>query len=211
MHPCLNMALRVMIQPNSAFTEIRDNDQKYFAWSVGIYVLGAVLWAVITVPLDDPASGYWEAAVLSTVVSIPSGIISIAVIYLVGRRLGGNASWRKVFSAIFYAHVYAIPMFVVLMALMLPTVGLIPLYPLDGPGPADVGIHEITSESLNAFRDIITFWIVLTIIMVAFVIWGLVLLVKAVKTVNGFGTAKAFGIIVLGSVVSIVIFAPFSI
>ncbi len=47
--------------------------------------------------------------------------------------------------------------------------------------------------------------------MVAFVIWGLVLLVKAVKTVNGFGTAKAFGIIVLGSVVSIVIFAPFSI
>ena len=205
------MALRVMIRPNSAFTEIRDNDRRYFAWSVGIYVLGVVLLSVITVPLDDPASGYWEAGALSTVVFIPSGIISIAMIYLVGRWLGGNASWKKVFSAIFYAYVYAIPMFVVLMALMLPTVGLMPLNPLDGPGPADVGIHEITSESLSAFQDIITFWIVLTGIMVAFAVWGLVLLVKAVKIVNGFGTAKAFGIIVLGSVVSIVIFAPFSI
>ena len=211
MHPCLNMALRVMVQPNSAFAEIRDNDQRYFAWSVGIYVLGAVLWAVITVPLNDPASGYWEAGALSTAVSIPSGIIAIAVIYLVGRRLGGNASWRKVFSVIFYAHIYAVPMFVVLMALMLPTVGLIPLNPLDGPGPADVGIHEITSESLNAFQDIIALWMALFAVMVAFGVWELVLLVKAVKTVNGFGTAKAFGIIVLGAVVSIVTFIPFGI
>ena len=34
------------------------------------------------------------------------------------------------------------------------------------------GIHEITSEYLSAFQDIITFWIVLTGIMVAFVVWG---------------------------------------
>ena len=116
MHHSLIAALRVILRPNSAFAEIRDNDERYFVWSIGVYILGTILLAVITAPLNNPALESWEAVALSAVVAIPAGIIFPAVIYLVGRRLGGNASWRKVFSVVFYAHVYIVPPFVVLLA-----------------------------------------------------------------------------------------------
>jgi hypothetical protein len=47
------------------------------------------------------------------------------------------------------------------------------------------------------------------IVAIAFVVWIFVVSVKAVKTVNGFGTAKAFGLILLVMIISSVITAPF--
>ena len=45
---------------------------------------------------------------------------------------------------------------------------------------------------------------------IAFVVWMVVVLVKAVKTVNGFGTAKAFGLVVLALAASVIVAAPLS-
>ena len=196
MHPCLNMILRVMIRPNSAFTEIRDNDQRYFAWSVGIYV-GVVLLTVYVV-LNYTFSEYGEDKVLSTVVAISSDIIFLALIYLFRRVFSGNASWRKFFSTVFYSHVFVIPMFV-LMGLIHLTVGFIELNPL--------GIDEITSEEFhNVFSFGIASFMVHIAIPVAFTVWEIVLLVKAVKIVNGFGTAQALVLIVAAGVVTGTIF-----
>ncbi len=205
MHPCLNMILRVMVRPNSAFTEIRDNDQRYFAWSVGIYV-GFVLLTVYAVLLYDAVGEYGEDKALSIVVTISSDIIFIALIYLFGKVFSGNKSWRKVFSTIFYSHVFVIPMFVILMALMLLAGGFIQLNPLDGPGLGEFISSVSASEFIDGFWAFITFWIALFVIMVAFAVWGIVLLVKAVKIVNGFGTAQAFVLIVVAGVVTGTIF-----
>ena len=38
--------------------------------------------------------------------------------------------------------------------------------------------------------------------------WGLVVEIKAVKVVNGFGTAKAFGLIVLAAVITTIMYTP---
>jgi hypothetical protein len=199
------MILRVMVRPNSAFTEIRDNDQRYFAWSVGIYI-GLVLLSVY-VGLYYAVGEYVEDKALSIVVAISSDIIFLALIYLFGRVFSGNTSWRKVFSTIFYAHV--IPMFV-LIGLILLTVGFIQLNPLDGPGLGEFISSISVSEFIDGFWVTIAFLIALFAIMVAFVVWGIVLLVKAVKIVNGFGTAQAFVLIVVAGVVTGTIFAPFS-
>ena len=195
MHPCLNMILRVMVRPNSAFTEIRDNDQRYFAWSVGIYV-GFVLLTVYAVLLYDAVGEYGEDKALSIVVTISSNIIFIALIYLFGKVFSGNTSWRKVFSTIFYSHVFVIPMFVILMALML----------LDGPGLGKFISPVSASELIDGFWTFITFWIALFVIMIAFAVWGIVLLVKAIKIVNGFGTAQTLVLIVVAGLVTSTIF-----
>jgi hypothetical protein len=48
----------------------------------------------------------------------------------------------------------------------------------------------------------------LAIVAIGFVAWVLVVSVKAVKTLNGFGTAKAFGLIILVMIISSIITTP---
>ena len=59
----MDVALRVITAPNSAFAHIRDSDGAYFAWSVGIFVLASVLWSVSFASLDADLE-YWETAAL---------------------------------------------------------------------------------------------------------------------------------------------------
>ena len=54
----LDIILRVITAPNSAFAEIRDNEDKYFVPSVGLFLftsaLGAlVLLPFVMIPFDD--------------------------------------------------------------------------------------------------------------------------------------------------------------
>jgi len=46
----LNVILRVITAPNSAFAQIRDNEEKYFGQSIGIFVLASVLSVLILLP-----------------------------------------------------------------------------------------------------------------------------------------------------------------
>ncbi|MDH3765291.1 MAG: hypothetical protein OER82_05725 [Nitrosopumilus sp.] len=54
----LNIILRIITAPNSAFAQIRDNEEKYFVQSIGVFVLSSVLSVLILlpfvmVPLDE--------------------------------------------------------------------------------------------------------------------------------------------------------------
>ncbi len=191
----LSMALRVMMSPNSAFAQIRDSDGGYFAWSAGIFAFSCVLWDISSVRFDVGGGvALWGARTML------GGVISTAVIYLVGRQLGGNGSWKAAFSVIFYAHVYIAPMAVAVAALGF----------LDGLGPAGMGLSE-AGPNVSSILDFTGISAVRTIATVAFLAWGLVLWVKAVKTVNGFGAAKAFGLIILGGVASLAVTLPLSV
>ena len=109
----LGMALRVMVASNSAFAEIRDNDHRYFPWSLGIFLFVYILFAII-----DPRTPILEHQsniVTETATSILGGVAYATVIYLVGRLLGGNKRWRQVFSVIFYTHIISIPILVVVV------------------------------------------------------------------------------------------------
>jgi hypothetical protein len=52
--------------------------------------------------------------------------------------------------------------------------------------------------------------ILLVILGIGFTIWGLIVSIKAIKTVHGFSTGKAFGLIILVGLITSLISIPFS-
>ncbi len=203
----MDVALRVITAPNSAFAHIRDSGGTYFAWSVGIFVLASVLWSVSFASLDADLE-YWETVALYVGTDLLSGVVFGAVIYLVGRQLGGNGMWRTVFSAVFYTGVLALLAFALFAALALLAGGSSPLAFLADADRWDfesIEDGELSGEVMDYILDLA----VLAVGGIAFVVWTVVVLVKAVKTVNGFGTAKAFGLVVMAVAVSAIVAAPF--
>ena len=216
-----DVALRVITAPNSAFAQIRDNDGVYFVWSVCIFALSSFLmYAIFSIRYPNVIT--LEDMFLGTGFSLLDGTAVTALIYLIGRLFGGNGNWRKVFSVFFYTYVVVVPILVVVMALTSlggspPALAsmsggspmLVPLSmaPLDGVGQPDfAGSGPWPGVMLDRSTSLIIALVVLT----ALTVWLVVVSVKAIKTVNGFGTAKTFGLLVLANVTYSAAFLPFS-
>ena len=219
-----NVILRVITAPNSAFAQIRDNEEKYFASSIGLFLFASVIGLLVMIPfvmmpLDDayyetfeendvdvdiPAD--WIDVILFVGISIVTGIISNVLFYFIGKKLGGNTSWKKVFSVLFYAYVPVIPMMMVLSVLMFLMWGS--LTAIDPSYLMESDADE--SEIFSLIGPALVYVGLMAIAAIGFMIWIFVVSVKAVKTVHGFGTAKAFGLVILVIVISSFITAPLS-
>ena len=202
------VALRVITAPNSAFAQIRDNDGAYFVWSVCIFV---ITWFPMTIVLYMlyPNAPSLEDAFQQAGLGMLGGVAITALIYLVGRLLGGNGSWRKVFAVVFYTNVMVFPMVIAAAGLAplggghpaLESMGggspmLMPLSmaPFGGAGqPNSAGFGPWVGATLAPL-------IITLAVSVAILVWYVAVSVKAVKTVNGFGTARAFGLLVVAHV-----------
>ena len=215
----LNIILRIITSPNSAFAQIRDNEEKYFAQSIGIFVLSSVLSVLILlpfvmIPFDDV---YFEGVddvtvpsdeldpILFIAISLLSVFISTVLLYFIGKKIGGNANWKKVFAVFFHANVPTIPMSVVLSILI-----FLMMDSLASIDPLSIMESDMNEKQiLSVMGSVLAYGGLLVIVTIAFVVWIFVVSVKAVKTVNDFGTAKAFGLIVLVIIISSMITAPF--
>ena len=218
----LGLILRVITSPNSAFSQIRDNHEKYFVQSIGLLIFSSVLGILIvlpfvTMPLDD---AYFENidntgnmnsipsgetdVIWSVGLSILNGFISAVLFYFIGKKLGGDANWKKVFSVIFHTNVVAIPMIIVLSILiffMWDSLTLIePTYIFE----PDVNDEEIWSTLV----PLLGYVTLLAIVGIGFFVWLIVILVKAVKIVHGFETGKAFGLVVLVMIITTIVAIP---
>lgn len=214
------VALRVITAPNSAFAHIRDNDGVYFGWSVCIFALSSFLTSIVLATLY-PNVLTLENAFLTAGFGLLNGTAITALIYLIGRLFGGNGNWRKVFSVIFYVNAIVFIMSAVAVGLasmgggapVLASMGggsmLAPLSmaPLDGVGQLD---FAGSGSWPGVMTDLLTSLVITMAVLIAFFVWSVVLSVKAVKTVNGFGTAKAFGLFVFANVAYNAAFLPFS-
>ncbi len=218
----LGLILRVITSPNSAFSQIRDNHEKYFVQSIGLLIFSSVLGILIvlpfvTMPLDD---AYFENidntgnmnsipsgetdVIWSVGLSILNGFISAVLFYFIGKKLGGDANWKKVFSVIFHTNAVAIPMIIVLSILiffMWDSLTLIePTYIFE----PDVNNEEIWSTLV----PLLGYVALLAIVGIGFFVWLIVILVKAVKIVHGFETGKAFGLVVLVMIITTIVAIP---
>ena len=146
----------------------------------------------------DPAD-----TALSMVLGAISGIIFIVAFFYIGKVLGGNGDYRKVFSVMFYSLVPSIPFVaIVSVALFYMISSLV--------GISLESINEIENEErmLQMMGPFLTYVGILVVTVIAFFPWWVVVTIKATKTVNGFGTAKAIGVIILALIVSIAVTIP---
>ena len=218
----LNIILRVITAPNSAFAQIRDNEERYFASSIGVFLFASVIGLLVMAPfvmmplndayyetfeendvdVDIPAD--WTHSILFVGISIISGIISNVLFYFIGKKLGGNTNWKKVFSVLFYTYVPVIPMMMimsVLVFLMWSSITAIDPSYLMTPNADAEEIFSLIGPALGYVG-------LMAIVAIGFVVWVFVISVKAIKTLNGFGTAKAFGLIILVIIISSIITTP---
>lgn len=218
----LGLILRVITSPNSAFSQIRDNHEKYFVQSIGLLIFSSVLGILIvlpfvTMPLDD---AYFESidntgnmnslpsgetdVIWSVGLSILNGFISAVLFYFIGKKLGGDANWKKVFSVIFHTNVVAIPMIIVLSILIFFMWDSLTLIEPTFIFEPDVNNEEIWSTLV----PLLGYVALLAIVGIGFFVWLIVILVKAVKIVHGFETGKAFGLVVLVMIITTIVAIP---
>lgn len=219
-----SLILRVIVSPNSAFLQIRDNEGKYFAQSVALLIISSVLGGLVvlpfammplddayfefegaedienTFPLDDSAIG------LSVGSSILSGFVSALLYYFIGKNLDGNANWKKVFSVIFHVHAVVIPVTIIIAILVFLMWGS--FTSVDSSILLDPNIDD--EDVFSLLGSFIGYVILLAILGIGFAIWILIVTIKAIKTVHGFGTGKAFGLIILVAIITSFVSIPFS-
>ena len=220
-----NAFLGVITSPNTTFAKIRDNDEKYFVSSVGIFLISSIIGLLVLVPfvmipldqayyevfeeneidVDFPVG--WSDAILYVGISIITGIISNVLFYFIGKNLGGNKSWRKVFSVIFYAYVPSIPMMLIFSVLVyLMWTSLVAIDPSYLMAP-DSNEEEIFS----LIGPVLSYVGLIAIAAIVFVVWIFIVTIKAIKIVNGFGTAKSFGLIILVMIITSIATLPLNV
>lgn len=196
----INMIAQILKNPNSAFREISENPGHYLAFSVALFVISAVLSFyssyVNHVAVIVEGAGYeWSAAVyaIESVRVVASGLLPFAVIFYVGKRLGGTPSFKRIFSVLSYC---LIP---VIIGTATASHGTGIFYGLlfvdshhsgeyDGAAPSYALDFAFSQSSI--FR----------LVVLPFAVWSVILAIKAVKIVNNFGTMKSFGIIILSGI-----------
>ena len=214
----LNVILRVMTAPNSAFAEIRDNEEKYFAQSIAILIVTSFLTMLVIVPFliipfndvyleefDDFLFGVDDVdAVLSVVSGIITGFLSAALSYFIGKKIGGNQNWKKVFSVVLHTNVLVFPMMLIFSLLIFLMLGSIAS--LDMTSLVDEDLNA--QDALTAVGPLLGYVGLIAVTAIVFVIWIIVVSVKALKVVNDFETGKAFGLLILVMIISSIVTLP---
>jgi len=152
-----------------------------------------------TFPLGDSAVG------LSVVSSILSGFVSAVLYWFIGKKLDGNASWKKVFSVVFHVHAVVIPITIVISILLFLMWGSFTSIEASTILDPDIGEEDVLS-SLGPFIGYVA---LLAVLGVVFAVWGLIVTIKAIKTVHGFSTGKALGLIILVAIITSLVSIPF--
>ena len=211
----------MIISPNSAFVQIRDNEEKYFTQSIGFLIVSSILSAFVILPFVmipisdayfeevDDASFPTENAdiILAAAVGFLKGIVSFVALYFIGKKLGGNTNWKKVFSVIFHTYVPVIPMMIIISILVfLMWSSLAEIDPAYLISP-DVDEREI----LSVIGPMVGYAILVGVFAIAFMVWIIVISVKAIKIVNRFETGKAFGLLILVMIITSAVSVVFNV
>lgn len=188
----INAMISLLIRPNQTFREITENHNNFFVTAIAILVIASFFFFSYTLedpdtPLPKNELGYVLDAgkqVESFGVSVLLNLFSIVIVFFLGKRFGGNDNFRKVFSVMTFAMVPVLIGGVILHVFL--------IYP-----PL---LASMTGLDANSTEFAGLFWL-LYFMFVPFVFWSLILSIKAIKVVDNFGTAKAFGIFISSAIV----------
>ena len=216
----LNVILGIITSPNETFKHIRDNEEKYFPQSIGLFVVASFLSIFIMIPfvimpLDEayfdevndisiPADNF--DIVLFLIQDIVTGFVFAILLYFIGKKLGGNSSWKKVFSVFFHTYVPAIPMTLIIGGLVfLMWSALTSIEPSFILSP-----EENEEQILSLLGPLLIYVGILALAAIFFLVWIVIISVKAIKILNGFSTGKTFGLFILIWILSFIVTSPLS-
>ena len=178
----LAMAYQVIMHPNSAFAALRDNDHRYFPLSIAVVLLSSIQYAAFASLMPGIDA---QGQIVYVVASFGQAILQIVIIagtfYLIGRAFGGNKNWRKVCTVIFYTAIILVPTSALVSLLSSLPPSLLPAF-------SSVGLHVMMG--------------------IPVFVWVVIIHVKTIKVLNGFGTAKAFGILILSGMAQMIWIIP---
>lgn len=189
-------------KPNNTFREIYGNENHYFKASIVILVLSSFFFVSFASPsveifeLPTNELGYildTEIQIIDSIVKVLGGFLFTVIIFYLGKKLNGSKNFRGVFSVVSYS------MIPVLIGGILVSVFL--YYP-----PFLEYISGIDSADLEFGM---LFWKLYLGLFLPFGIWSTILLIKAIKIANNFGTKKAFGTFVLAEIINYFVWFPF--
>ena len=180
----------MIVRPGATIRRISDEPGRYLVPSVVVF---AATIAVGTLS-NSGYVGYqmigilWGYALYVPIVgSVLSGLLLIVVIFWIGRRWGGNRSFRRAFPVLAYCLVPA--MLGVLAASVVENLYLFP-----------VPETELSDGQHLTLRYDVDFFMIKFVIGFFFIGWMLLLHMKAIRILNGFGYARSAAILALAIV-----------
>lgn len=214
-------AARLLRRPNSALGEIGDDrylvpSVMIFASSVclSLYtfytntVAPMIESAGFEQTISFPATGYvqqmataldvspmlvWVVAMHAreSVWAVASALLVFAVIFCVGRRLGGTSDFKKTFCMLSYC---MIPMIMGISIMSLGTGAYNALF-ADAREP-----HWLEAAPSNLLDRAFRYIVHSNVVAFSALVWSAVLAIQAVRIANGFGIKRSFGIVVASGV-----------
>lgn len=192
--------LGTIIRPRATFENITDNANRYFASSVIILASMCVASPLFgyyrELPTDSPFLSFVEIYATRVAGNVLQSLLFVVAVFWIGKRCGGNSEFKRTFSVLPYCLIpFMVGAAAVPMAAQLSQELLNTTYG-DGALGSD---PDLSPTFTSDFYSLSTYLIIQNIFVIAFLAWALVLLLKAIKISNGFGTAKSVGILTLGA------------
>lgn len=76
---------------------------------MAVFLVASILGAVIVVPYEiihgHAGGSSWAPFLVNVASVLVSGVVSVLVVHLAGRRFGGSHDWRQTFVTLFHVHV----------------------------------------------------------------------------------------------------------
>ena len=178
----------MIVRPGATLCRISDDSGRYLVPSVVVFAATIVLGALSSPGYlgQQMIGGAGGTALYGPIASFAiSGLLSIAGIFWIGRRWGGNRSFRRAFPVLAYCLVPA--MLWVLAGSMAEN-----LYYFTVPETA------LSGEPYLTFRYGV---MIQSVVGIFFVGWILLLHIKAIRILNGFGYARSAAVLALAALI----------
>lgn len=194
----LRVFKEIIISPNKAFDEISNNGKKYFPFAFVILLISVIsdpIWSYLIEAsnffyyVEEPLAFDFASIFYEIEVGFFLGVFSAAAIYEIGRRLGGQGTFRGVFSCICYS---SLPVAIIGGLISISVVVLI----------SHSGNELFLDDSILGF-SILT--ILLVVILIASLVWSLILGIIALRKSHQISLGKTIGVFILVLIITIII------
>ncbi len=203
----LRLIFDIIVKPSSGIEELSQNFSIYYKTTIAIFVIAGLI--VIFPNLveinkwgdsseQNPVAMKSISLVMRVSTAILQNFVIIYAVYWIGKRLGGDANYKRVFTVLSFCLVPAIIGTIGMGVATSFTANYLDMQQTDNPLGLDVELSP--SYTLDFF----SYAIISNVFAIVFGVWTLLLFAKAVRIMNSFDLRNV--IITIGAAIVILFF-----